>query len=144
MSSTFKYHRSLIPPANKLNQSQKYFLRPIIFLKFKINKEVVEYPCLIDSGADYCLFHSYIGQKIGLNIKQGKKLIFYGTSGAKQTCYFHEIEYQIDNFKVKTWVGFSDDIENLDFGLLGQTGFFNKFSVKFDYSKQEIELAGVT
>ena len=31
---------------------------------------------LIDSGADYCIFHATIGEQLGLDITKGKELIF--------------------------------------------------------------------
>ena len=34
----------------------------------------------------------------------------------------------------------SDDIANDGYGILGQKGFFDIFSVTFDYQKEEIEL----
>lgn len=42
--------------------------------------------------------------------------------------------------RVPTIVGFSYDIAKHGFGILGQRGFFDKFAVKFDLSKEEIEL----
>ena len=36
--------------------------------------------------------------------------------------------------------GFSYDIASHGYGLLGQKGFFENFTVKFDYSKSDIEL----
>jgi len=54
--------------------------------------------------------------------------------------YFHEVTLSIGGWDYKTVVGFSEGIAGFGFGLLGQKGFFDIFSVKFDYTKEEIEL----
>jgi len=46
----------------------------------------------------------------------------------------------IGGWKYPTIVGFSDEISDDSYGILGQRGFFDIFSVKFDYQKEEIEL----
>ena len=46
----------------------------------------------------------------------------------------------IGGWNYKTTVGFSYDIAKHGFGILGQKGFFDIFIVKFDLTKEEIEL----
>ena len=45
------------------------------------------------------------------------------------------MEYEID-------AGFMPDVSGriMSYGIVGQNGFFDKFVVKFDLSKEEIEL----
>ncbi len=130
-----------IPPSNKLDPKQSNLFRPVVELKLKKKDGTdISYSALIDSGADYCLFHGVIGEQIGLNVKKGKPLNFYGTSGRTQTAYFHEITFSIEETKIKTMVGFSYGIESLSVGLLGQTGFFDKFKIEFDLKNNLINL----
>ena len=139
----FPYRQTLIHPKNKLFPNQKYLLRPVIPITFQTKNGSLEYAALIDSGADYCLFHAFIAEQIGLNVKKGKVLVYYGTSGKQNKAYFHEVEFTVGETLVKSFVGFSYDIEELDFGLLGQNGFFDKFEVKFNVNKEEIELTAI-
>lgn len=99
-----------------------------------------QYMALIDSGADYCIFHAEIGELIGLDVKAGKPLTFFGVGGVKQIAYFHNVGVVVGGWKYECYAGFSYDIDNLPYGLLGQDGFFDKFKVAFDLHKTEIEL----
>ncbi len=54
--------------------------------------------------------------------------------------YFHNIKFGVGGHEFDCWAGFSRDIEDLPYGFLGQLGFFNLFDVRFDFTKQRIEL----
>lgn len=135
-----RYQKFPIDPANSPSSKKTYAIRPVIPIQLDTPKGKIEYLALIDSGADYCLFHASIGELMGIKIKSGKTLTFRGTSGAIQKAYFHRITFKISNENCTTIVGFSYDLEKLAFGLLGQDGFFDKWIVKFDYHLGEIDL----
>lgn len=100
----------------------------------------VRYQAIIDSGADLCIFHGQLGEILGLNIESGKLLKFSGISGQQLTAYFHHIEIEVGGHRFNCYAGFSKEIDNMPYGLLGQVGFFDLFNVVFDYNKQVIEL----
>jgi len=138
---TLPYRPYPIPQSNKLELTKSELLRPVIELTLKDKKNAeIRYLALVDSGADYCLFHGFLGEQIGLNVKKGKALNFYGTSGRSQIAYFHEITFTIQGKEITTTVGFSYGIESLSVGLLGQNGFFDKFTIRFDLKNKLIEL----
>lgn len=119
-------------------------LRPTIPV-YLINKETgadIGYLALIDSGADYCIFHASIGETIGLNIQNGGKMEYVGVSGVKQAAYFHNVILSIGGWKFNTYIGFSYDFDKIEmpYGVLGQDGFFDKFKIVLDINKPEIEL----
>lgn len=74
------------------------------------------------------------------DIKSGKQLVFYGTSGEPQKAYFHKVSFKIGGITHTCITGFSYEMEKLAYGILGQDGFFNKWEVKFEYHKENIEL----
>lgn len=51
--------------------------------------------CLVDSGADSCIFESGIGELPGLDVKSGRKEPFRGIAPEAVVGYFHRIKYQI-------------------------------------------------
>lgn len=136
----FKYRRFPVDPNNNPFPSKKHALRPVIQITLENGRSSFGYFVLVDSGADYCIFHAKIGELLGLDIKQGKPLTFYGTSGEPQKAYFHEITFKIGGNEHKCDIGFSYDMEKLAYGILGQHGFFDKWVVKFEYNKENIEL----
>lgn len=68
--------------------SRKHVSRPVIPIEIKHDERTIKYLALIDSGADFCIFHAEIGELIGINIKMGKKLAFYGIIGDKEEAFF--------------------------------------------------------
>ena len=136
----FKYRKFPTSPNNCPFPSQKYALRPVIQIDFDSPKGGFGYLVLIDSGADYCIFHAAIGEQIGIDIKKGRKLIFFGTSGEPQEAYFHKVSFKIGGNLHECEVGFSFDTGKLAYGLLGQYGFFNQWRIKFEYDKESVEL----
>jgi hypothetical protein len=84
--------------------------------------------CLIDSGADLCLFHSSIGRLLGIDVTSGPEKLIGGITGSV-TAYMHTINLQVQGIpdRVEIYAGFtdSDQVE----ALLGQEGFFDNFMV---------------
>jgi hypothetical protein len=119
---------------------RKFILRPVIPVILEHKGKKVGYRALIDSGADYNIFHTQIGEILELNIKSGKKEIFGGISGEKMTAYFHYLNAEIGGWEYKLYCGFSYGIPPFGYGVVGQKGFFDIFVVKFDLLKEEIEL----
>lgn len=114
--------------------------RPVIPIRLIKGTKDVRYHAIIDSGADLCIFHAQIGEVIGLTIESGKLLKFTGVSGQQFTAYFHDLEIEVGGYRFDCYAGFSREMENMPYGLLGQVGFFDLFNVVFDYEKQRIEL----
>jgi len=116
-------------------------LKPIIPIRVSHQKNSLQYEALIDSGADFCIFDAEIGEALGLDVSAGKYEGFGGIqdrTGA--VAYFHDVTLNIGGWDYKTTVGFSYDIAKWGHGILGQKGFFDMFSIKFDYQKEDIEI----
>lgn len=116
-------------------------LKPIIPIKLTYKDTTIKYGVLIDSGADFCIFDAKIGEYLGLQVKSGIRETFGGiqASGTAEA-FLHEIIINIGGWDYKTTIGFSYDIADHGFGVLGQKGFFDIFVVKFDLLKKEIEI----
>lgn len=114
--------------------------RPVVPIALINGSQRVRYLALIDSGADYCIFHAEIGEQIGLVIESGKRLPFFGSSGQEQSAFFHEIKLEIGGHEVTCFAGFSHELQSLPYGILGQVGFFDSFKITFDHTRERIEL----
>ncbi|MCJ7739876.1 retropepsin-like domain-containing protein [Candidatus Microgenomates bacterium] len=141
-TSSLKFDYLLFPAApNEAFPHRSYAKRPVINIKLLFDDKTVKYPVLIDSGADFCIFHAEIARDLlNLPVKKGKKLIFYGTGGIAQTAYFHNIQIDLCGYEIDLFAGFSFDMEKLPYGILGQTGFFDRFKIEFDYQGKRIEI----
>lgn len=120
--------------------NRQFVHRPVVDILLTFDRRSVEYQVLIDSGADFCIFHTEMADILGIPVAQGKKMTFYGTGGSPQTAYFHEVQIELGGWPMKLYCGFSSDMKSLPYGLLGQTGFFDRFKIEFDYQGKRIEL----
>ncbi|MBA7486068.1 hypothetical protein ES707_21621 [subsurface metagenome] len=143
MSVTLKYsYRKFNAKPSGAFPGRLSVSRPVIPIQLIRGADKVKYLAIIDSGADFCIFHASIGEVIGLAVESGKLQHFSGVSGLSQqlTAYFHSIQIEIGGYAFNCWAGFSRDIEDLPYGFLGQLGFFNLFNVHLDFTKERIEL----
>lgn len=81
-----------------------------------------------------------MGELIGLDVKTGKPLDFWGVTGEKQKAYFHHIEISIGGDRHKIYCDFVYDFKNLAYGILGQDDFFKLYAVLFDLLKEKVKL----
>lgn len=120
--------------------NRHFVIRPVVDIRLLWKNKATHYRVLIDSGADYCIFHSDVAEPLALPVRLGKKITFYGTGGLPQIAYFHNVQIEIGGWPMDLCCGFSYDMQSLPYGLLGQTGFFDRFKVEFDYQNKRIEL----
>lgn len=117
--------------------------RPIIPITIFHGDKSIDTLALIDSGADFCVFHKDIADLLGIDLSKLKKFPFSGInpSPTDPQGSFVDVELTIQGRKtIKTAVVFSGDISNNGYAILGQQGFFNNYKVCFDYVRKEIEL----
>jgi Aspartyl protease len=116
--------------------------RPIIRIAVEHKGKEIPYFGLIDSGADMNLFHAEIAELLGLDLKAGVKQFAGGiVEGERREYYVHNITLKIGGWRNENVrEGFMPSLSKNGHGLLGQYGFFDLYSVKFDLPKGEIEL----
>ena len=130
----FPYSKITLPEKSDFFGSS--ILKPIIDIRIANGDKSLQYNALVDSGADFSIFHSGVAQVLGIDIESGDKLTFGGVQKANDAAaYLHKVTLVIGGWKYPTVVGFSDEIADESYGILGQRGFFDIFSVKFDYQK---------
>lgn len=117
-------------------------IRPVISVRLKLKGAVVDYEVLVDSGADICLFHADIGALLGIDIAKWKPQEVFGVGGKASVFYLHPVTLEIGDLSFEIEAGFMPSVSGrvMRYGLVGQRGFFDKFVVKFDLRKEEIEL----
>lgn len=121
-------------------------LRPVIPVKLKKGSDEIGYEVLVDSGADLCLFHAEIGEALGVDVKSGKQYEVFGVGGKCSIYYLHKIIIEIGGWPYEIEAGFMPSVAGnvRQYGIVGQKGFFDIFTIKFDLPKGEIELKQVS
>jgi hypothetical protein len=118
------------------NDPQKpWIARPMVPIRLSHQGKHIDVYALVDSGADTALFHSSIAIELGIDIKKGRKQAFRGIAeNAAVDGYFHRVSLQVIGAPtpIEMEIGFT---ESKGVGaLLGQTGFFDAYDIRFDLS----------
>ena len=112
------------------------------YVKLQLCRGDVEFGVwgLVDSGATTSIFHAAFADMLGIDdIESGEKMQFESVSGAPLIGYCHNVTIKIGgHYFSHTPIAFARDVREA--GILGQQGFFNRFRIKFAYSKLEFEL----
>lgn len=110
---------------------------PIVDVTLGFNGTEVTCPTVIDSGTHFSLFPFSIGEKLGLNVTEGKRAIV----PPEELVFFWPLEVTLEKRIVfPLYAGFSVYQDGRKVGLLGQLGFFDKFDVSFEQGRGRILL----
>lgn len=114
--------------------------RPIIPVTIKFNKIEFNYLALLDSGADFNIFHADIAKIFKIDLSKLKNPVNFSEINGKGFGYFTAVDIGVGSNFINTPVVFSNDISDNGYGILGQQGFFNKYKIEFDYVGRGINL----
>jgi predicted aspartyl protease len=112
-----------------------------VSLFYKGNRDDIR--CLLDTGANDCIFHSSIAANLGIDLTSGKPKTYFGADLHPFQAYLHTVELQIHNYHERILVeaGFSDDCP---LSLLGQKDFFDNYEVTFRRYRNSFEIKSRT
>lgn len=136
-TKTFDYRK--IP--NHQLPKKRWIKRPMLQVTLSNGGRRQHVVCLVDSGADECLFHCSIGQRLGIvDFKSGIYRKFDGIAESVEA-YMHPIRLQIQDFpeSVEIYAGFTDS--DGVWALLGQSGFFSNYKVSFERWRGRMEIS---
>lgn len=132
------------PYVEFLGLAEERIFRPLIPITFKANDRVFESYALIDSGSDYTVLPIEIAGKLGLQLSHHLKYYIEGAGGNDFAIYRSsaEIEYVLQQrgSKAIRWLSHVYFAESGTTLLLGQKGFLDRFQVKLNGSKREIQI----
>jgi predicted aspartyl protease len=137
-----KFRYVKIPLQERSDYFGSSILKPVIPVTLSVHGgKSTMYAALIDSGADFSIFHAEVAEYLGIDVRSGRKEMFGSIQerGGSES-FLHPITLNIGGWDYKTTVGFSYDIAQWGYGVLGQRGFFDVFVVTFDLLKEEIKL----
>lgn len=114
--------------------------RPVVPVRLSAGGRVVEFDALVDSGADQTTFPGSVAKDMGLDMEKGTKRIFSGIGGSVLT-YRHRTRVEIAGIGFTLDAHYSNQWNDMPFGLLGQNGFFSRFDeITFDYGNKLLTL----
>jgi len=119
-------------------------LKPLADIKFKYtNNKSINFPALVDSGADRSCSFVSIGEKLGIDFSDYDEQdnVATGISGADVPGYIAPISFLIGDYEVTlnvAWMNIPFDPEKHYFFILGREKFFEEFDIIFRESKKKI------
>ena len=105
--------------------------RPVIPVHLASGTSRVACEALVDSGADYSIFHAQIGEAIGMEIRKGRRMLFAGVAGVTQEGFRHSVRLGVGKWRLPCDVVFAYGLK-IPYGILGQAELFESFVVVFD------------
>jgi hypothetical protein len=87
---------------------------------------------LLDSGADACLFPLSMAKMLGLDVTKLPRALTSGVGSQSNVTWYDTVTIDLgQEIKFSAYVGFSEAMERIGTGLLGQSGFFERYRVEF-------------
>ena len=127
----FNYTSALLETEDAVKIDIKRPILNIDVINEHSGKNIAGVPCLVDSGADFCMISSELCELFGHDLKTGKPVKFEGIGG-EATGYFHSCLVEIKGYRFKCDFCFSEDAF-VDTPILGQRGFFSSLVILFDH-----------
>lgn len=119
---------------------REFLLKPIIPIWLFHKKSFVRLEALIDSGADFSVFHSEVAEILNIRWKKGMPHKFYSIIGSSGIVYFQRLKLKVGHLIQDIDCGFSNDVSEGNYCILGQEGFFEHFKITFDLSSEVIDI----
>jgi hypothetical protein len=97
-----------------------------------------------DSGADACLFPLSLAKLLKLDILSLPKSLTGGLGSAANLTYWETITVDLGHGIVfLAYTGFTEGMDQMGLGLLGQDGFFARYRVEFTLSKRVFTIESI-
>ena len=119
--------------------------RPLIYSTVTAsNGESFDWAVLLDSGADNCLFPLKLANYLNLDLNSMPKTLTGGVGSESNVTYFDHLKIDLGKGIVfSAYVGFTEGMNAMAIGLLGQDGFFDQYNVEFRNAEGIFTVEGV-
>lgn len=119
--------------------------RPLIFARVTgSNGESFDWAVLLDTGADNCMFPLRLASYLGLDVQAMPKTLTGGVGSEANVTYFDHLVIDLGkDIAFSAYVGFTEGMDAMAIGLLGQDGFFDQYNVEFRNAEGVFTIEGV-
>jgi len=109
--------------------------RPVLQVSLVNGRKSFDCYAIIDSGADHCVFPQSFMAHLGLDPLLATVALTSGLGSTNVPTHFAAISIDLQGIvEFPVYAGFTAGLDQLGYGLLGQTGFFDRFNVGFRLS----------
>ncbi|MFH1750336.1 MAG: hypothetical protein ABH863_01520 [Candidatus Micrarchaeota archaeon] len=95
---------------------------------------------IVDSGSNYCIFHTWVADQLGIPWQRGRKLEI-STVSEKVEIYILKVKMQVIGDPFECEIGFAK--MGTSFNLLGRIGLFERHEITFNEKEKTIVLTEI-
>jgi hypothetical protein len=136
---------SLPLPADQAHPDGSIAHRPLAFATITASNGVSR-RCIVmpDSGADACLFPLSLAVLLKLDILKLPRGVTGGVGSSANSTFWDTIRVDLGHgIEFSAYTGFTQGMDQMGLGLLGQVGFFEHFRVEFLLSKNAFTIESI-
>lgn len=120
------------------NDGARVFAEPKINITLQTTTEPVNVTFLVDSGSTISSLSFEYAQKLGYDIKNLKRVAFSGYGNSTVFAYEGQMRINVADEEINLPVVFTENPGTT--ALLGRRGFFDNYSIIFDYLDHSLEI----
>lgn len=115
---------------------------PIVKLGLKAAQAPIRTVALLDTGADFTFFGTRWADALGIDWRAAPEVHFKGVGATDNIGYAADVTLFLvdDPFSWPARVVFSPAMDGFPFPLLGHTGFFEHFEVRFKTATRQLRI----
>jgi hypothetical protein len=138
---TFKYYERPMPATAVFPNGTVAYRPNLEATLVAMNGNKLRVLALADSGADHCVFPLSFATALKLDHHLMPHQLTGAIGKSDNITYSHELTINLGKgLSFTSYVGFTEGLEESGIGLLGQTGFFENYSVRFDHKAKLFHL----
>lgn len=124
---------------DRTGNATSYEKMPLLEVRLSYGDNHVDLDCLVDSGAIDSMFHTDIADELGINLTECETKEYFGIDGNIMTGQIAPVQLQVNGLAdpVEIEVAF---VKGNEIPLLGQSGFFDNYEIRFRRSKERFEI----
>ena len=123
-------------PATPAFPAGRQVRRPVLSLALVNGAHRLSCYAIVDSGADHCVFPRSFMQPLGLDPLAAPVDMTSGVGGTNIPTHFADVTLDFGPTQFSVYAGFTTGMDQIGIGLLGQSGFFDRHKVTFDYKSK--------
>ena len=135
--ASYPYASIPLPPNEAHPQGTTAFLPLASATLTATNGQSIRSMVLPDSGADACLFPLSLAILLKLDVLKLPKALTGGVGSQANVTYYDTIAIDLGSgIAFTAYSGFTNGVDSIGLGLLGQAGFFEQFRVEFQHKQK--------
>ena len=112
---------------------------PLLEVRLSNGEDYIDVDCLVDSGAVDSMFHIDFADELGIDLTSREQREYCGVDGSVMTGWIAPVRIEINGVARPLEINVAF-VEGNAIPLLGQSGFFDNFEVRFQRFKGTFEI----